>query len=215
MVAKNQHGFTLFEILISVVLLGIISAMIYSVLNMSIRFVDKGEERIRAIAREQGVHNLLRRQVESAFYDSKKRAILMSTSEGGDIVRLATRSPLINRSAGLVMAFYRYEPGEDALYYGEKRDFFNIDYDEAYEPRLDEMHLLTTGIGGFSALYDEESGGLRLEFRGRSYSMIPRCVDLQQLQATAAGQVGPVGQPIAPTGQPAGALPRPQVVPVR
>ena len=55
---RGQRGITLFELLIAVVLLGMVSTMIYSVLNVGITFSAKGEKHLETLARKKNLLSL-------------------------------------------------------------------------------------------------------------------------------------------------------------
>ncbi|MCK5228414.1 MAG: prepilin-type N-terminal cleavage/methylation domain-containing protein [Desulfobulbaceae bacterium] len=170
---KTQNGFTLFELLVSVVLLGMVSVMIYSVLNVGIKFSDQGEKRILAIAREQGLLSLVHRQIKSALYDKGKKGVILSADD--TTLRVVTMAPLIYRSAGIVLAVYRFVEGEGVVYYQEKRDYYNIDYDEDYTPDIEDMAILLNDVTSFSASVEEESGVVTVLFGDKEYEFSPRC----------------------------------------
>lgn len=172
---SGRAGFTLFELMVAVLLLGMISTMIYSVLNTSIRFTQRGEEKIIQVARQQGLLSLLHRQIRSAWYDERKNNVAISS--GDNILRLVTRYPLYYRYAGVVLVFYRYEPYEQKLYYTEKRDYYNIDYNDDYVPELEEMMLLSENIRDLSFVVDEESLDVTIEYGGESHIFTAKCVN--------------------------------------
>jgi len=47
--SSNQAGFTLFELIIAMLLVTMVSVMIYSILNVGIKFSDKGDKKILAL----------------------------------------------------------------------------------------------------------------------------------------------------------------------
>ncbi len=172
-VQGSEKGFTLFEILIAMLLLGIISTMIYSVLSVGIKFSDKGEKRVHSLARERNFLALLHRQINCAWYDTQQKKIIISADN--DILRLVTRSPLIHHKVGLVLAVYRYRPDEKAVYYIEKKDFYNIEYDGEYVPEFNDMIMLSGDIEALVMTYDPESGeGVSVEYGGRHYEFMPK-----------------------------------------
>ena len=168
----STKGFTLFELLVAVLLLAMVSTMIASVLGVGINFATKGEERILALAREYGFLDLLQRQVSAAYYDERRRQMLISADE--DILRLVTRNPLLYETTGPVLAIYRYRPEEGSLYYTEKRDYFNVDYDDDYVPDFAEMRFLVKTEEPPALAYDLESGIVAVRFRGREYEFMPK-----------------------------------------
>lgn len=179
--ASGQRGFTLFELLVAMLLLAMVSVMIYSVLNVGIRFSEQGNRHILAMERKFGFLSLLQRQIRSAVYDEKKKKIMMSA--GDDIFRVVTRNPYLYEYAGVVLAVYRYSSSERAIYYTEKRDYYNIDYGEEYEPAFDEMTLLASDEEGFEVVYDGDAGPeVTFTYQGESYSLVPRCADDEALK---------------------------------
>jgi len=169
----RQKGFTLFELLVAVLLLALISAMIYSVLNVGIRFSEKGEKKLLDMEREHGLAGLLHRQVKGGWYDEKKKKVIISADE--DILRIITRAPLLYPSAGVVLAVYRYYPGERALYYHEKRDYYLSDYDDEYVPDVEDMFCLMAGMDSFSVEYEESSRVVAIQLNEREYGFTAWC----------------------------------------
>ena len=185
----QQAGFTLFEILISMVLLAMVAAMIYSVLNVGIKFTDQGGKKILAMERRYGLLNLIQRQVTSAVYDPLKKRLLLSA--GDEQFSLVTRNPFIYPEAGVVLAIYRYNAGERAIYYTEKRDYYNTDYalsspadaaQAGYQPDFGEMTVLAEDEDPLVVEYDEEAGPeVTVSYRGEAYTMAPKCADAAAL----------------------------------
>jgi prepilin-type N-terminal cleavage/methylation domain-containing protein len=169
----QNRGFTLFELLVAVLLLAVVSTMIASVLSAGINFAGKGEQRILALEREHGFLKLLHGQVRAAHFDDRQRKMLISA--GDSILRVVTREPLLYRDAGPVLAIYRYREEDGGVYYTEKRDYFNIDYDEEYLPDFDDMRYLLHAGESPGLAYDEESGAVAVRFAGREYEFSPRC----------------------------------------
>jgi prepilin-type N-terminal cleavage/methylation domain-containing protein len=169
----GESGFTLFELLVAVLLLAMISVMIYSVLNVGIKFAEKGEKKILHMERRLSLVDLLHRQVKSAWYDNKRRKVIVSSDN--DVFRLVTRCPLFYSAAGIVLAVYRFDPADGTLYYLEKRDYYNSDYDDEYVPDYDDMQQLLTDVASFALEYDEENGSVNLEFDEREYEFLPWC----------------------------------------
>ncbi len=170
---KNRQGFTLFELLVAVVLLAIISTMIYSVLNVGIKFNDKGEKQLSAQAHEHGLLELLRRQINSARYDQRKNEMQIAVQN--DILRIVTRQPLIYRAAGVVLAIYRFDDRHHTVYYTEKRDFYNVDYDEGYVPDQADMLALTKTAQPLSVVYDADEGVVFAQLDGKTFDFLPKC----------------------------------------
>lgn len=177
----GEGGFTLFEILIAMVLLAMVAVMLYSVLNVGIKFTDQGGRKILAMERKFAFLSLVQRQIASAVYDTNQRKILMWADE--DSFKVVTRNPYVYAEAGIVLAIYRYNDVDRAIYYLEKRDYYNTDYGEDYLPDFTEMSVLAWDEDSFSVQYDPEATPeLVFSFRGEDYALVPKCADEQALQ---------------------------------
>ncbi len=165
-------GFTLFEVMVAVLLLAMVSSMIYSILNVSITFAEKGEKRIIQEEREQGLLNLLQRQIKGAWYDDKLKQVVITADE--EILRLVTRAPLLYPYAGTVLALYRVDPESHILYYAEKRDFYNQDY-ENYVPEFDEMTALMDKCPLLTFSYPDDSSVVTVVYGEKTYEFWPWC----------------------------------------
>jgi prepilin-type N-terminal cleavage/methylation domain-containing protein len=172
----TDRGLTLLELMVAIVLLGIISTMIYSVLNVGIKFSDKGEKAIQESARKNGILNLLHRQVTTAYYDTIRKKVMVSGD--GEVLRVVTRSPLRYRNSGVVLAIYRYDQAEQILYYTEKRDYYNLDYDEEYLPDYDQMLVLSSEVPAVSFKVDEETQMVTFDYGEEEITIQPRCADI-------------------------------------
>lgn len=165
-------GVTLFELLVAVLLLSIASGMIYSILHTGIRFAEKGDKKIQEMTRQHGLLELMHKQIKCAWYDRTQNKIMISADN--DILRVVTRRPLLYRSVSLVLAVYRYNEDEQAMYYLEKRDFYNQDYDDQYVPDFEEMELLAPDSVIISMSYDDEAGFVTVEAGEKSYEFVAR-----------------------------------------
>lgn len=173
---SNQNdtaGFSLLELLIAVLLLMMISVMIYSVLNVGIKFSHQGETRLLSLAKEQGFLALLHQQIGSAVYDRQKRKVEISADD--DMLRIVTKRPLLFHDVGLVLAIYRFNAAEQTIFYIEKKDFYNPDFDTDYLPDFDEMLALVSTEKDFLLEYDSESGQVTVEYEDGQYTFTPRC----------------------------------------
>jgi prepilin-type N-terminal cleavage/methylation domain-containing protein len=169
----TERGVTLFELLVAVLLLALVSVMIYSVLRVSIDFSEKGSKQILAMEREQSLLALISKQVRSAWYDPTKRQAVISVKDG--VLKIVTKNPLMNKEVGLALAIYRFNSQDQTLYYTEKVDYYNIDYDDDYVPEfVDMIPLLTTGLA-LDMEYDEEAAKVLLVYGEREYEFTPRC----------------------------------------
>lgn len=169
----KRNGFTLFEVIVAMFLLAVISAMIFSILNVSIRFSEKGEKHILLLAREQGLIGLLQRQIKNGWYDEQKKAVDITADD--TLLRISTRAPLLYPLAGIVVAVYRYDPERETLYYLEKRDYYNVDYGEEYIPDYIEMQPLIENCRPLFFSYDGNSSAVTVVYDGREYHFTPWC----------------------------------------
>jgi prepilin-type N-terminal cleavage/methylation domain-containing protein len=170
---QSRRGVTLFELLVAMVILVMVTAMLYSVLNVGIKFSDKGEDRIGIIEQERSLLDLLRKQVHGARYDRRQKKLTIVGD--GESLKLITSSPLIEHQAELVLAIYRYDRQDKVLYYTEKVDFYNTEYDEGYEPDLREMSVLISDLEDIGLEYDKSEGLVRVSYSGLEHEMVPRC----------------------------------------
>ncbi len=128
---------------------------------------------------QQGLLTLLQRQIASAWYDSRQRKVMITVGE--DVLKIITRSPLIYRDNGLVLAIYRYNDQDQSIYYTEKRDFYNLDYDEVYVPEFEEMRHLVTLAAPLTMNYDEESGVVSVSYGEQQFAFAPKCQEQSRL----------------------------------
>ncbi len=170
---RKESGFTLFEVMVAVLLLAMVSSMIYSILNVSIKFTEKGEQQILQLEREHGLLTLLQRQITSAWYDKKKKEIPLSADD--NMLRIVTRESLLYPYNRLVLAVYLYDPDSQTLYYTEKRDFYNIDYDEEYVPELDDMVVLMEDCPLLSFTYEDDSSSVGVVYDEKEFEFTPWC----------------------------------------
>ncbi|MFZ5760636.1 MAG: PulJ/GspJ family protein [Thermodesulfobacteriota bacterium] len=169
----RQGGFTLFEVMVAVLLLAMVSTMIYSILNVSITFSEKGEKRILALERKLGLLGLLERQIKCAVYDDRSKEVAMSADD--TLFRLTTRAPLLYARAETVLAVYRYDPNRNILYYLEKRDFYNAEYEEDYIPDFEEMTVLIPDSPPLSFSYEEGESAVLILVDGEEHVFTPWC----------------------------------------
>ena len=170
----GQQGITLFELLIAVVLLGMVSTMIYSVLNVGINFSARGGKHLESLAREKNLLSLLRRQVNGAWYDLRFGKVLITGRDG--VLRIVTRQPLLHRKAGSVLAVYRINEAEQALYYQEKMDYFNTEYGENYLPDFSGMAKIYTADHPVALTYEPEKSRVVVNLDGEAFAFVPKCL---------------------------------------
>lgn len=169
---ENESGLSLLEVMVALLLLTIASTMIYSMLNRSIFFANKGEGKIQAIEEQYALVSLLQRQVQSGWYDPRTKKVLIAGEK--DFLRLATATPFQAKAGQVVMGFYRYNEEEKTLYYLEKKDFYNSDYDDLI-PDYSEMISLVSVERGLSLEFAEEGNIVSLSYGDHSYAFQPWC----------------------------------------
>lgn len=171
------------ELMVALLLLGMLSVMIYSMLNVGIKYSEKGTATILTMARRTSFLGLLNEQIGNAFYDAKEKKLMISSEDG--VFRIVTRRPFIYRSAGVVLAVYRYNHSERMLYYQEKRDYYNPDYDDKYVPDFGAMVVLARDEPDFQVIYDPESGeGVTVSYQGAEYVFYPRSINEESTPTT-------------------------------
>ena len=171
---RDQRGITLFELLIAVVLLGMVSTMIYSVLNVGIKFSARGGKHLETLSREKNLLSLVRRQVNGAWYDLRFGRVEISGGDG--VLRIVTRQPLLHRDAGSVLAVYRVNAAEQALYYLEKKDYFNTDYGEKYLPDFSEMVKMYGGERPVTLAFEPAQSRVVVTLGGEAFAFSPKCL---------------------------------------
>ena len=184
---RCRQGITLFELLIAVVLLGMVSTMIYSVLNVGVSFSARGASRLESLAREKNLLGLLRRQVNGAWYDP--RFSRMQISGEGGVLRIVTRQPLLHRAAGSVLAVYRVNEAEQTLYYLEKKDYFNADYGERYLPDFSEMEKMYAYAANrpLALAYEPEQSTVVVTLGEEAFAFVPKCLPPGGMTPTFSG----------------------------
>lgn len=169
---SRQAGVTLLELLVAMVLLGMVTAMLYSVLRVGIGFSARGTEHIGRMAKEQNLLGLLRRQVASAWFDPRRGGVRITADPG--ILRMVTRQPLLHRDAGVVLAVYRVNEAEHTLYYQEKKDYYNVEYSMEYTPDFREMERLYVAEQPVSFSYSVERGGVTVRLGETEFIFFPK-----------------------------------------
>ncbi|HIJ89229.1 MAG: prepilin-type N-terminal cleavage/methylation domain-containing protein [Desulfobulbaceae bacterium] len=169
---RGQQGITLLELLIAVVLLGMVSTMIYSVLNVGINFSARGGKHLERLAREKNLLSLLRRQVNGAWYDLRLGRVKISGGDG--VLRIVTHQPLLHRTAGTVLAVYRVNEAEQTLYYLEKLDYFNAEYGEKYLPDFKEMEKMYAADRPVALAYEPEKSRVIITLGGEGFAFFPK-----------------------------------------
>lgn len=170
--AGSQRGVTLVELMVAMLLLVMVTSMLYSVLNVGIKFSQKGEARLAVIERERSFLNLLHRQIHGVWYDKPRKKLMIDVQ--GNLLKMVTTAPLIERHAGLVMAVYLYDSGDRVIYYTEKLDYYNDDYNDSYSPSPEEMVVLLSDVDEIGWQYDQAEGEVAVSYLGQNFEILPR-----------------------------------------
>lgn len=168
----DNNGFSLLEVMVALLLLTMVSTMIYSMLNRAIFFAERGERKNRQIEQHVALVSLLQRQVMSGWFNPRTKKVVITGDSG--FLRLATASPFLARPGQVVMAFYRVDTATNTLYYLERKDFYNADYND-YIPDYSEMTPLLSGAGAIELDFDEETLRVSLSHNGTAYEFRPWC----------------------------------------
>ncbi len=170
---EDINGFTLLEVMISIVIFGMISTLIFSILDRSFVFTEKGEAKILKIEQQNGFIDLVRRQVQGAWVDPRRRTTHIN-SENEQQFSIVTTSSIMFAGSPLVVAFYEFEPSTNTVYYTERKDFYNPDYVEQF-PNQEEMIPLLNVDDSFSLQTDENSDFVILFLNNKEYIFHPFC----------------------------------------
>jgi hypothetical protein len=73
------------------------------------------------------------------------------------------------------LALYRFDADERTVFYTEKKDFYNPDFDTDYRPDFDEMFAIVVTEKDFQLEYDSESGQVTLVYEDGQYTFTSRC----------------------------------------
>ena len=142
---KQQRGFTLLELLISITLLTLIVVILGGAMRIGFRAIDAGEKRMDALERFRTSFGILTAQLQSAApltyeEDGEKRHYLKGD---GKSLQFATNRSIWGEDRGCVIVSYRLEAGEGgrlALYASERP----VGMEGAQEVRLfDDLKSLT------------------------------------------------------------------------
>lgn len=113
-VAANAEGFTLLELMISVVMIAIIVVIIGGAMRLGFRSVEKGEQRIESLERTRMSFTVLQSQLQSQApltyeQDGEKKFIFEGSR---DTVRFASNYSIWGGERGYVTVIYRVDEGD-------------------------------------------------------------------------------------------------------
>jgi general secretion pathway protein J len=118
---SGQCGFTLLELMISVVMIAIIVVIVGGAMRLGFRSVEKGEKRIESLERSRMSFTILQAQLQSQVpltyeQDGEKKYLFQGSR---DTLQIATNYSIWSGERGYVSVSYRVEEGE-----GGKRALF-------------------------------------------------------------------------------------------
>lgn len=169
----NHRGFTLLEVMISVLIFSMISVLIFSILDRSVLFTAKGEEQVRELEQHYNLTLLVRRQVQGAWIDPATKSPRLNQLSDQQFSIITTGS-IMYPVASLVIAFYEFDPDTGTLYYTERRDFYNPEYTDHFPPQEGMIPLLVTDKP-LQLHSEEESNLVTLVLAGKEYRFHPMC----------------------------------------
>ncbi len=150
----KRAGFTLLELIISLIIIGIIVIVIQNGFHICIRAWEKGESAIDSQQRYRFVLELIRRQLcsgVSVSADEEAGEGSGGVFKGDDAtLEFASRISLVpGTPPGKVRVWYRVETAEDggkALSFREDRFFSFPALSDEDQPMEEEWHVLLSGI---------------------------------------------------------------------
>jgi prepilin-type N-terminal cleavage/methylation domain-containing protein len=180
---QNQRGLTLLEVMISVLIFSMISVLIFSILDRSAAFTAKGDKRVRTLEQNYNLSSLIRRQVQGAWIDQKQQKA--GINQLSDLqISIITTSSIMYPPTTLVIAFYDFDEESGTLFYTERRDFYNQDYNDQFPP-IEEMIPLLVTDQPFRLQTTEESNLVSLTLAGKQYTFHPFCLQQDEEIANA------------------------------
>lgn len=150
-VTSSNRGFTLLEVLIAVVLLGILSAALYGSYFAVLRARDRSAEGMEARRELGATLDLLRREIASAMYkgdDKRLRFVVEDRDNFGkpasnlELTTLAPLSGQPRRESGIMDVQYRMlEKGKQLILTRREQDLF---FDSVTAPAYPQMERISS-----------------------------------------------------------------------
>ena len=166
-----NRGFTLLEIIVAVSIMGLLSVLVFSSLNMALNSYDRGQERIQSEAISRALENHMKRQIASLYPLVPSGG--MGLSEQGNnsginnpLIQLSTPDGSANQSQPPLLFYGQPEsmtfisvvplvhvnsPGLVIVRYGLARDEFGSLY-------LGAMEMPYTGFESFLMMTESPQG---------------------------------------------------------
>lgn len=136
----TQRGFTLLELLVGMVLLGLILTLLFGGLRLGARSWDSGDKRTVDSAQLRAIHGFMRRELSQAFplrwkYEVDTRLVFAGTP---DALKFVAPLPIQVSGGGLYLLGLELEQGDNgqrlimkrALSNSEARDFSSLEQGE-------------------------------------------------------------------------------------
>lgn len=117
-IAISSRGFTLLELMISIVLLSVIILIIFSAARLGFRSIETGGKKIEALERNRASLNIINAQVQSmtplTYNDPKAKNPKPNYFKGeGGLMQFSTNYSIWGGQRGYVVVSYRIEPDND------------------------------------------------------------------------------------------------------
>ena len=177
--AAGAHGFTLLEVMLSLVIFSMLTLMVYSAFFIGHRAVIKGERAADVNTRMRVADDVLGRQVRSAVnfiahHEEERFPYFIGRADGMSFV---SASPQAGGGTGLAVVTYRVAPNELVM---EERVGFTPK--DVYNPPSDAHVERAVLLAGFQTLRFEylpaEEGEWQSTWDGRDEEMMPAAVRL-------------------------------------
>ena len=166
-----NRGFTLLEIIVAISIMGLLSVLVFSSLNMALNSYDRGQERIQAEAISRALENHMKRQIASLYPLVPTGGLSLSeqgnnTGINSPLIQLSTPDGSANRLQQPLLFYGQPEsmtfisvvplvhvnsPGLVIVRYGLARDEFGNHY-------LGAMELPFTGLESFLMMTESPQG---------------------------------------------------------
>ena len=153
-----QKGFTLLELLIGMVLLGLILTLLFGGLRLGARSWDSGDKRVDDSTQLRAIHGFMRRELSMAFPLRWKNEADTRLAFAGehDVLKFVAPLPVQVNAGGLYLLGLELENGDEgqrlimkrALFNSENKDFSSL---EQGEKSVLTEHVETMGISYFGA----------------------------------------------------------------
>lgn len=113
--SRSPGGFTLLELMISILIIGMIAGILTGALRLGINTVNSGEEKISSLQRLGSSVNIINAQIQSlsplTFIDDGQERYFFEGD--GESIRFSSNYSVWSGQQGYVLVGYRVEKGDD------------------------------------------------------------------------------------------------------